>query len=612
MNHSQSVSGVDKLAVLRNFVGEPGHFWQKYITEVAPYCDASAAVLLSVPAGDTNSAESRIQCFAAWPARNPLLTHEQQLKPLAQQSLNSGVPQAGELKGEEQNLRLLALPIQLANADVSSVLILLLGESAELDNVMFRAGMVADIPQQYQKHLTLNQAKGDITQYAATLDLMVLLNDDDKFLQAAMTLCNQLTLKLNADRVSLGWQHEHGIKLQTISHSDNFDKKISAVQELENLMAEVLDQDVDITFGGEQEQQALNLAHRAYAQQQAVTAIVSLPLRRRGKVLGVMTLERQSHPFDEAEQRVLQLISELVVHRLDDLYQQDLWWGARLKNKALGWGRLMLGTEHTTAKMAAAGVTLLLMTLLLVRWDYRVDAPMILKTDNVAVLSAPFDGYIGEVNAKLGEVVAPALPLMQLEESELMLEESAAIADMSRYQREAEKYRATLALPEMRIAQALQQQASARLERIRYQLEKANVLTPFEGVVVEGDLEKVRGAAVRKGDVLFKVAQIGDTYIELKINERDVHALEVGALGEIALVSLPDLKTPIRIEQLYPVAQDDDGGSVFIARAVVEAEQPDWWRPGMTGMAKVDAGERSLLWVISHRTLEYFQMLFWS
>jgi hypothetical protein len=37
----------------------------------------------------------------------------------------------------------------------------------------------------------------------------------------------------------------------------------------------------------------------------------------------------------------------------------------------------------------------------------------------------------------------------------------------------------------------------------------------------------------------------------------------------------------------------------------------DWWRPGMSGIGKIEAGERTLFWIIFHRTIDFLRMFFW-
>jgi hypothetical protein len=37
----------------------------------------------------------------------------------------------------------------------------------------------------------------------------------------------------------------------------------------------------------------------------------------------------------------------------------------------------------------------------------------------------------------------------------------------------------------------------------------------------------------------------------------------------------------------------------------------EWWRPGMSGIAKLDVGRRRIIWIATHRTIDFFQMLMW-
>ena len=54
-----------------------------------------------------------------------------------------------------------------------------------------------------------------------------------------------------------------------------------------------------------------------------------------------------------------------------------------------------------------------------------------------------------------------------------------------------------------------------------------------------------------------------------------------------------------------------EGGVVFEARAGLQSAPADWWRPGMTGIAKIDMGERSLWWIFTHKTSDYLRRKLW-
>jgi multidrug efflux pump subunit AcrA (membrane-fusion protein) len=229
----------------------------------------------------------------------------------------------------------------------------------------------------------------------------------------------------------------------------------------------------------------------------------------------------------------------------------------------------------------------------------------------VAYLPSPFEGYIKTVHVQVGDEVAAGQPLLSLDTRELLIEESAAIADKSRYQRESEKSRARYALAEMKIAQALREQAEAKLELIRHHLANADIRAPFAGIVVEGDLREMLGAPVRKGDVLFKVARIENLYAELDVDERDIHDIHGQQTGQIAFVSRPEFSYPIAVERIDPVALSRDEGNVFPVRCRLESDLESWWRPGMSGISKINAGRRNVLWIITHRTVDFLRLFFW-
>ena len=118
-------------------------------------------------------------------------------------------------------------------------------------------------------------------------------------------------------------------------------------------------------------------------------------------------------------------------------------------------------------------------------------------------------------------------------------------------------------------------------------------------------------APVKQGDALFKVARLDSLFVEAEINERDVHEILGRQTGEISFVSQPKLKFPVRIEKIEPAAFPKAEGNVFLVRcAFVDGPQP-WWRPGMSGLCKLNVEKRTLVWIFTHRTVDFLRMLFW-
>jgi hypothetical protein len=71
-------------------------------------------------------------------------------------------------------------------------------------------------------------------------------------------------------------------------------------------------------------------------------------------------------------------------------------------------------------------------------------------------------------------------------------------------------------------------------------------------------------------------------------------------------------KIPLRVASVIPVAQiKGQEGNQFMVRAELLAPPADWWRPGMSGNARIDAGERRIIWVLTHRFVDQLRLWLW-
>ena len=50
---------------------------------------------------------------------------------------------------------------------------------------------------------------------------------------------------------------------------------------------------------------------------------------------------------------------------------------------------------------------------------------------------------------------------------------------------------------------------------------------------------------------------------------------------------------------------------MFVIRCQLKGSVPEWWRPGMSGLCKIESERRSYLWMLTHRTVEYLRMKLW-
>jgi multidrug resistance efflux pump len=603
-----------ELSELRQFRGMPREFWASYQMYLAELTGAHRVVLLLRDKTDA----TKWRKIGEWSSNTgpsrfvvPFVT---QLDSYAERCVQAGeFFSPVERSVGPKNALALGVRLKLQNPDDACVAIVLL---LEADETLAREGLVrmqlaADVPRAYQSAHAAQNAKADVEKFASALDLMVAVNAETRFLAAALAFCNGLATRFNCDRVSLGWLEGGYIRLRAMSRTEKFDRQMQAAQQLEKAMEESVDQDDEVVWPAADGSTVITRDHEAFSREQRVENLCSLPLRVEEKVVAALTCERQQGAFTANELQQLRLCCDQAARRLADLKKHDRWFGARAATATREKLAKVLGPEHTWAKMLTILIVAALAVLFFVPVNYRVEGNFIVRSDDVSFLTAPFDGYISDVFVRAGDVVQKDGRLVALDTNELLLDESAALADMNRYFREAEKARAAGALADMRIAHALADQAKARLDLIRYRLERAIIRVPFDGVVVEGDLRDRLKAPVKQGDALLKVAKLQTLYVEAEIDERDVHEILNRKAGEIAFVTQPKLKYPVKIARIEPAAMPKKDGNFFLVRCEFDGGPQPWWRPGMSGVCKLSVEKRTLFWIISHRTVDFLRLKFW-
>ncbi len=626
--------GASRLSDLAGFAGTISEFWPAYLEAVGSILLARRVLLLA------RDGSRRWQLQEQWPGDAPDQSGDAlRILGLADQALEESPyieggtqsPSAGhESRPERSAAPALALrvPADTVAAGQHAVIVILpadhevLGTALPSDRIalMALADLLISVPVQFAKARAGSLPSADLKTSSRSevgaerlfdvIDLSIRLGGHTRFMRAGLTLTNELAVRFECDRVALGWVQAREVRLKAVSHVEKFDRLTNASRELEAAMEEALDQDVDLFWPASDGAQVLR-AHETYARTQGSGHLLSVALRVESIPVAVMTFERRGRPFDHGEAWELRLIGEACSRILADLHDRDRWLGARLFSRMATWRDLLLGPSHTAWKLASFGLVTLVAILALMPWAYRIDAPLVLRSKDLIFIPAPFDGYLRDVHIEVGDVVRAGSPLVDLDTRELLLEEAMTLADAVRFSREAEKAQAARQFADMQISLAREQQAASKLELIRFQLAHAGMRAPFAGVVVEGDLKKNLGAPVRKGDLLVKLARTGETYIELEVDQTDIHEVEIGMRGEFAFVGRPDRRYPLVVDRIDPASTMREGRNIYIARASIQAEMEAWWRPGMGGNARLDAGERSTIWILTRRTVRYLRHLFW-
>ncbi|NJK92358.1 MAG: HlyD family efflux transporter periplasmic adaptor subunit [Blastochloris sp.] len=256
---------------------------------------------------------------------------------------------------------------------------------------------------------------------------------------------------------------------------------------------------------------------------------------------------------------------------------------------------------------------LLSLFLFLYPWPFRVAGTFTLKTSDTVFVPAPFEGYLGKVDFREGDQVKKGEMVLRLDQRELLLQEAEALADSERFRNEARSALSQNRLAEMRSAASQAEQAEAKLQITRMKLAQSEIRAPYDGMIVESDLHERLGRPIQKGEVLFRIAKLEGSYGEIHVEQEDIGAVRAEARGRLAFASRPENRFGFVVERVHPAAVMKDNKNVFLVRVKLEEGPESWWRPGMTGVAKIEAGRRPLAWIWSRRALDHIRLkyLWW-
>ncbi len=443
------------------------------------------------------------------------------------------------------------------------------------------------------------------------------INKPRRFLSAAMTLCNELASEWACERVSMGILRGRYVRLRAISHSVRFRRKMKVVQQIEAAMEECLDQDVEVLHPAAAAVPTIRRAAGQLATQHGAGVVLSVPLRLDSQPKAVVTLE---WPLDRAPDletvAAVRLVCNLCAPRLLNLYRQDRWWITKLFLKVwdgLGW---VLGTRHIAAKLAVLALIGLGAFMILGEGTYRAQAPFVMEATTQQSIVAPFDGYIKEVHVEIGDGVQgeDQQILALLDTAELRLDLAAARAERAKYAKEADAYMQAgpAAQAQMQMAQAEAERMQAQIDLLSHRIQRAAVTSPVAGTITQGDLKRHVGAPVKTGDLLFEVTPLESLRAVLLVSEERIHELTMGQKGSLATASYPDQRLDFEVELIYPSAEVLNQRNVFRVRARFEgAELPDWLRPGMEGVSKVEIGKRRWIYIWTRKFVNWVRMTLW-
>jgi RND family efflux transporter MFP subunit len=457
------------------------------------------------------------------------------------------------------------------------------------------------------------QAQSSDARLMAVLDLVASVLEEDRFEAACRSLVTELAMRLQCDRASLGVQRNEHAELVALSHSAQFGKRMNLVSAIGAAMDEAIDQKAIVRYPPAAEDEiVVTRDHEALATQHGSGAILTVPMKGGSTLTAALTLERPaSMPFGREDIDLCQSVAAMTARILEvkDLNERGLW------RHALAAGREQLqrltGPRYPKRKIFAGAALLALVFFSFAKGDYRVTAPSTLEGAIRRSVAAPFDGYIAGAQLRAGDLAREGAVLATLDDRDLRLERMKWASQYAQYQKQHQEAVANRDRARAQIVEAMYDQAAAQVKLLDEQLSRAAVKAPFDGVVVKGDLTQALGSAVKRGDVLFELTPLDAYRVVVDVDEREIADVAVGQKGVLVLASIAGESFPFTVRTVTSVTTAREGRNYFRVEALLD-KTGERLRPGMEGVGKIEIDRRRLIWIWTHKLVDWARLFIWT
>lgn len=510
----------------------------------------------------------------------------------------------------------LAYPLAAGDALHGAVVLELLDASPEAARLAARlthwgAGWMADLFAQRE----LSQARQRLDESAFLFEVSLAALAEPDFRQAGLTLVNKLAARFGCHQVQLALADGPALQTAAVSHSAWFDERANLTSLARAAMTEAFDQRRQVAWPEDTATPDLNtlrMAHGRYATDSGSLALASQPLALGAAPPFAVLLFERNTVFQPAELKGMELLAGVLAPVLEHKHARDESLAHHTRRSLRHAAVRLTDASHPGLKLGAGALALLLLIAAVVPVEHRVSSPAIVEGAVQRAAVAPFDGFLREAPARAGDIVKAGQVLARMDDRELQLEKVRWETELEMAQRKEREAMAQSDRVNQRLSAAQANQARAQLDLALSKLSRVALVAPFDAVVVKGDLSQQLGAPLEMGKTLFELAPLASWRVMLKIDERDIARVQPGQGGELVLTGAPGERWHFKLKSVTPVSVVEEGRNYFRAEAELAGQEGVKLKPNMEGVAKVVVGERSLLWVWTHRFTDWVKLAFWQ
>lgn len=429
----------------------------------------------------------------------------------------------------------------------------------------------------------------------AALGAVVTFADLPRLSEALQALAIDLKERFSCDRVAIGLVTLRQIRVQAVSNAVQISRSQPLVRNLAAAMEEALDQDSPLLWPmtGNDNTQVFG-AQAALAENDSCRTVFTVPMTIQDRQVGACVFERHdTRNFGQAELEIIEAVVSTLAPLVHEKRRNDQLLLVKALTSLNDLVKAVIGRRHFVWKVATLSIFFAILALATFEVPYTVKTDAVVQGAQQRLISANFGGFIAEAPVREGDQVQEGDLLARLDDREQTLEllRLGTLAD--EIQLEIERAIGEQKRSEAQILRARLDQIEAQRLLIDERIARMHMTSPFNAVVISGDLSRAVGRAVVQGDPLLTIAPTGDYRIRLTVDQSHVELVKPGLEGVMRLTASPNIEHRITLLETLPVARYGDGRTTFTVDAQF-LNIPEEALHGMEGSARISIGRRTL------------------
>ncbi|MEQ9617360.1 MAG: HlyD family efflux transporter periplasmic adaptor subunit [Phycisphaerales bacterium] len=432
----------------------------------------------------------------------------------------------------------------------------------------------------------------------------------------AYAVTNSAKQRFGCEQVSLGVMRGRQLKLMCISGLDHIKQRSPGVHHIEQAMAECLDAGQPVVEQSRERWEGSDVAahgmlHQRWRAASAGACVASVPVFAGESIVAVMSLRRVSEePFDADEIAAVQKLLAPLGSAIPLIANSTRGLHSHAAASVRAASKWLVRPKSITKKLIIGALIGAAVWFTGSSSTYRVTTPGTVIAKREFVVASPLAARVTDVLVTPGQRVEAGHPLARLDTSLLTVQRAQVTSEIH-----AANVRIADAVSKRdpataAVARADRDVLRSRLEEIDSRIDDAILRAPSAGIVIAPELSNLKGRLVPEGEPILTIADESSLVIELRVPENRVTDLTGGAELRFASHARPESAGDSILTRISPAAEQRDGRSVFIAETPVPEGQ-DFLRPGMEGVAIIDAGTHPNWWIAVHRLLDTARLNFW-